>query len=86
MAATERQFDYPQVCKSSWGSSLLYQLSGEDHFATWTHRLADWYAATQRPDGSWHPIPNPTLGGTIELTLEFVMHLDTLIGALASRR
>jgi hypothetical protein len=32
MASTDRQFDYPQVCKSSWGSSLLYQLTGEERY------------------------------------------------------
>ena len=39
----------------------------------------------QEPDGWWHPLVEETLGDVIEITLEFVMHLDTLIGALVSR-
>lgn len=86
MAATERQFDYPQVCKSSWGSSLLYQLTGEGEYLRWTHRMGDWYVRMQEPDGSWRwwNREQDTLGLRIELTLEFVMHLDTLLGGLAS--
>lgn len=85
MRATEGQFNYPQVCKSSWGSSLLYQVTGEHQYEAWTYRMGDWYTARQHDDGRWQFDPAATLGSVIELTLEFVMHLDTLIGALASR-
>lgn len=85
MRATDGQFDFPQVCKSSWGSSLLYQITGEQRYAAWTYRMGDWYAATQQADGRWQFDPDATLGSVIELTLEFVMHVDTLIGALAAR-
>lgn len=84
MAATERQFEFPQVCKSSWGSSLLYQVTGEDPYLQWTYKMGDWYIDTQRADGHWD-FDRVTLGGQIELTLEYVMHLDTLISGLASR-
>ena len=87
MAATPHQFDYPQACKSSWGSSLLYQITGEEVYRRWTLSLGDWYVQRQEDDGSWRwwNGGRQTLGARIELTLEFVMHLDTLIGALASR-
>lgn len=85
MTSTERQFDYPQVCKSSWGSSLLYELTGEEKYEQWTYKMGDWYAATQQDDGHWGWDSYRTLGSQIELTLEFVMHVDTLIGCLASR-
>ncbi len=85
MGSTDGQFDYPQVCKSSWGSSLLYELTGEEQFEEWTYRMGDWYEATQQPDGHWAWSEHQTLGSQIELTLEFVMHVDTLIGGLASR-
>jgi hypothetical protein len=85
MAATDAQFKYPAVCKSSWGSSLLYQVTGEQQYLDWTLRLGDWYVATQEADGYWHPLREQTEADRIEVTLEFVMHLDTLIGALASR-
>lgn len=85
MSATERQFAYAQVCKSSWGSSLLYQITGEDEYLRWTYRMGDWFVQTQQPDGRWAWDRYKTLGSQIELTLEFVMHLDTLIGGLAAR-
>lgn len=85
MAATEAQFSYAQVCKSGWGSSLLYQIAGEESFRDWTYRMGDWFAREQRPEGHWEWPRYRTLGQKIELTLEFVMHLDTLIGGLASR-
>jgi hypothetical protein len=85
MAATNRQFDVAQVCKSSWGSSLLYQVTGEVQYLDWTHRLGQWYVATQRVEGNWTWDGYETLGSQIELTLEFVMHIDTLIAAVTSR-
>ena len=85
MTATDAQFRYPAVCKSSWGSSLLWQVTGEEPYRDWTLRMGDWYVGTQEPEGCWHPLVQQTPGDVIEITLEFVMHLDTLIGALASR-
>jgi hypothetical protein len=85
MTATDAQFDYPAVCKSSWGASLLWQVTGEEVYRDWTLRMGDWYLERQEPAGWWHPLVEETLGDVIEVTLEFVMHLDTLIGALASR-
>ena len=85
MAATEAQFKYPAVCKSSWGSSLLWMITGDEQYRDWTLRMGDWYVETQEPDGWWHPLVERTEADRIEVTLEFVMHLDTLIGALAAR-
>ena len=85
MESTRRQFDYAQVCKSGWGASLLYQTTGEVHYRDWALRVGDWFSDTQRPDGSWAWDSNPTRGQTIELTAEFVAHIDTIIGCLASR-
>jgi hypothetical protein len=85
MAATDAQFKYPAVCKSSWGSSLLWLITGDEQYRDWTLRLGDWYVDTQEPEGDWHPLVEKTEADRIEVTLEFVMHLDTLIGALAAR-
>lgn len=86
MAATHAQFKYAQACKSSWGGALLYQLTGEREYLDWSIRMAGWYMQTQRSDGCWHWEGYLTLGSRIELTLEFVMHVDTLIGGLAARK
>ena len=47
--------------------------------------MGDWYVRTQQPEGHWYWPRYKTLGSHIEVTLEFVMHLDTLIAGLASR-
>jgi hypothetical protein len=85
IAATEHQFDWSHVCKSSWGSSLLYQLTGEDQYLQWTYKMGDWYVERQNAEGYWHWDYYTTLGSHIELALEFVMHIDILIGGLAAR-
>ncbi|MEI2777209.1 MAG: hypothetical protein V9G19_14800 [Tetrasphaera sp.] len=85
MAATPRPAQVPGFCKSSWGSSLLYELTGEDVHRDWTMAMGDWYVATASPAGFWHPWLERTDSDRIWITLEYVMHLDTLIAALASR-
>ena len=83
--STPRQFDFPQVCKSGWGAALLYQVTGEEPYAAWAVKLAHWFADTQTDDGSWVFDNDPTEGRTLEITAEFVAHVDTIIGCLASR-
>lgn len=85
MAATDAQFKYPSACKTSWGSSLLYQVTGETPYRDWTMRLGDWYVALQGEDGAWRPWVETHENDRVWITLEYVMHLDTLIAALASR-
>ena len=83
--STPRQFEFPQVCKSGWGASLLFQVTGDEQYAAWAVKLAHWFADTQADDGSWVFDSDPTEGRTLELTAEFVAHVDTIIGCLASR-
>jgi hypothetical protein len=85
MSATPRQFEFRQVVKSGWGSSLLYQITGEEQYLQWTYRMGDWLVAGQADDGRWRYEDSATRGAMIERTLERVMHLDTLIGALSWR-
>jgi hypothetical protein len=85
MAATDAQFKYPAVCKSSWGASLLYEITGESQYEEWAYRMGDWYAGMQQPTGQWGWDSWLSPGQQIELTLEFVMHIDTLISGLSSR-
>lgn len=83
--STPRQFEFPQVCKSGWGAGLLFQVTGKERYAAWAVKLAHWFADTQAADGSWVFDDDPTEGRTLELTAEFVAHVDTIIGCLASR-
>ncbi len=85
MNSTERQFEVSQVCKSGWGSALLYQATREERYRDWTCRVADYFVADQQPDGSWKdsgPYGHaPHVN--IMITAEFVMILDTMIGCLS---
>jgi hypothetical protein len=85
MGSAEAQFKYPSVCKSSWGAALLYQITGEPGYRDWLYRMAEWYVDGQEDDGWWHPWVENTSADVIEITLEFIMHLQVLLGALASR-
>lgn len=88
MESTPRQFESKQVCKSSWGSSLLWLISGEQEYLDWTIRLGDWFVAEQTADGYWfntpYHLPQPTLNDNIQITAEFVVHLDHIMGALGA--
>jgi hypothetical protein len=86
MAATPAQFKYGPVCKSGWGSSLLYEITGEPEYEAWTYRMGDWFVSEQAEAGYW-----PVKGGgadrgtIIHNALEFAMHMDTIIAGLTSR-
>lgn len=93
MAATPAQFKYGPVCKSGWGSSLLYEITGEQAYEEWTYRMGDWFVEHQDPAGFWPPIgtgggaeaSNAPLSTLIHNALEFTMHVDTIIAGLSSR-
>jgi hypothetical protein len=85
MATTERQFDYGPVCKSGWGSSLLYLVTGEPEYETWSYRMGDWFAARQHREGYWPAEEVREQGRIIHNAFEFVMHVDTIISGLSSR-
>ncbi|MCI4355219.1 MAG: hypothetical protein L3K06_07625, partial [Thermoplasmata archaeon] len=57
----------------------------ESQYEDYIYRMGDWYVGLQQPEGWWHALEETSQGDLIEITIEFVMHLDTLIGALASR-
>lgn len=86
MAGTPAQARYPSFCKSSWGSALLWQVTGEPVYRDWTLAMGDWYVALQDPDGGWHPWAERTEADRIWITLEYLMHVDTILASLAARR
>ena len=87
MESTEGQFAFAPVCKSGWGSSLLYQVTGDDQYRDWTVRMGDWFADTQSADGSWSDsFPyDGKASSQIHLIAEFVAHVDNIIAGLSSR-
>jgi hypothetical protein len=85
MQASDAQFKYPSVCKSSWGAALLYQITGETQYLHWLERMAQWYLTGQEADGYWHPWIENSTGDVLQITLEYIVHMQTIIGAVASR-
>jgi hypothetical protein len=82
------QFETKQVCKSAWGSGLLYLATGDEYYVPWIARMGEWFADVQDPDGGWSNTKaieaDPPLRHRLEITAEFVVHLDTVIGALGA--
>lgn len=88
MESCPEQFLTKQVCKSAWGSGLLYLATGDTSYLPWIVKMGDWFAAGQDPDGGWSNTnyieADPPLAHRLETTAEFVVHLDTVIGALGT--
>ncbi|MGD9710837.1 MAG: hypothetical protein AB7V46_02075 [Thermomicrobiales bacterium] len=84
----EEQFLTKQVCKSAWGSGLLYLATKDTTYLPWIEKMGLWFAAGQDSDGGWSNTPyieaSPPLKHRLETTAEFVVHLDTVIAALAA--
>jgi hypothetical protein len=88
MASTPLQFNTRQVCKSAWGAGLLTLTTHSDDYRDWLVTMVNWFSDLQQPDGNWTNTPsldpNPSVSRIVEITAEFVVHLDTAISALAS--
>jgi hypothetical protein len=88
METTPGQFETRQVCKSAWGSSLIVLASGDATYTPWLLKMGNWFTGGQEADGHWNNTPyldpDPPLAHQIEATAEFVVHLDSLIGALGA--
>jgi rhamnogalacturonyl hydrolase YesR len=88
MGSTPRQFETKQVCKSGWGAAILYLITRDETYRDWLVRMGDWFVDEQEPAGNWNNTPylepNPTVGDQIGITAEFIVHMDSIIGALAT--
>lgn len=88
MDCCPEQFETKQVCKSAWGSGLLYLATGDETYVPWIARMGEWFADVQDPDGGWSNTKaieaDPPLRHRLEITAEFVVHLDTVIAALSA--
>ena len=84
------QFETRQVCKSAWGAGMLYLATGDASYVPWIARMGQWFADGQEPDGGWSNTKaiesDPPLRHRLEITAEFVVHLDTVIAALGAAR
>lgn len=90
MESCDEQFETKQVCKSAWGSGLLYLATQDASYLPWISRMGAWFADGQELDGGWSNTKaleaEPPLRHRLEITAEFVVHLDTVIAALGAAR
>lgn len=88
MESTAQQFETRQVCKSAWGATQLAFATGEERYFRWLERMGEWFVSIQEPDGHWanspYIDPDPPLEARIEVTAEFVIHMDAVVSALAA--
>lgn len=83
------QFDHranAQICKFGWGAAALVDATGSGEHLRHVLRMADWFEASQHPDGSWAPspflVPRPDAADCMPKTAEHVLHVVTLASAL----
>ena len=89
MQSTPRASLRPNRCaRARGGTSLLWLATGEQQYLDWTVRMGDWFVAGQTADGHWfntpYHVPNPTLDANLQITAEFVVHLDHIMAALGT--
>ncbi len=69
---------------------LLYLATGDESYVPWIARMGEWFADGQEADGGWSNTKaleaDPPLRHRLEITAEFVVHLDTVIAALGAAR
>ncbi len=78
-------FSAPQVCKVGWGAALLYQITKNRQYYDLAMKVAEYFVDHQYPEGYWMNIaPCRTIMDVIEITSEFVVHLDTILNAIST--
>ena len=89
---TEEQFDFSesmQICKFGWGVTHMAEVDPEGGHLPNVVRMAEWFIASQFDDGRWRNspflTPEPTIGGDMEITAEFVLHASTILNMLAGQ-
>jgi hypothetical protein len=90
LAGTQAQFDdlaSVQACKFGWGAALMQIADPARDYTDTLIRMADWFIARQRPDGSWGPSTflsaEPGQTELMTKTAEHAMEVTALLAALA---
>ncbi len=82
----DEMYETAQVGKVGWGAALLYSATGEDRYRSLAERVGEAMIAQQTDSGGWD-----NTGGYVndairaEVTSEFIVLVDEMIGALATR-
>lgn len=91
LQGTQAQFDdiaSVQACKFAWGAALMQIADPQRDYADSLERMADWFIARQRDDGSWGPSTfvsaEPSWVELMTKTAEHAMELTAVLAALAT--
>lgn len=80
----DEMYETAQVGKVGWGAALVYQATGQDRYRELAERVGRALVAQQQQGGGWD-----NTGGYVDeairtqVTAEFIVLLDEMIGALA---
>ena len=90
LKGTQEQFDdiaSVQACKFAWGSALMQIADPAVDYSDWMVKMADWFIARQRPDGSWGPSTfvssEPSVTELMTKTAEHAMEVTAVLAALS---
>ena len=79
-------YETAQVGKVGWGAALVYQTTGDDQMKRLAEHVGEAMLAQQTESGGWD-----NTGGYVneairtEVTAEFIVLLDEMIGGLSAR-
>jgi hypothetical protein len=88
LRCSEDQFTKPQVGKVGWGAAVLYQITKNSTYLNLARKVAQYLVDYQYPEGYWwltSPMTTTNeneLHHVIEVTAEFVLHLDSILTAI----
>ncbi len=81
----EHLYSAPQCCKVGWGAALLYQITKETRYYDLAMNVAEYLLDHQHPEGYWLNVePHTAYKNVVEITEEFVVHLDTILSAIVT--
>ena len=86
LSCSEDMYHRPQVGKVGWGAALYYTATKDTRFRELALKVAEYLVDAQEPEGYWLNIkPYREYHQVIEVTSEFIVHLNTILGAISTR-
>jgi hypothetical protein len=80
----DEMYETAQVGKVGWGAALTYQVSGDKRYLDLAARVGTALIAQQTPEGAWDNTGGYTTDAVrTEVTCEFIVLLDEMIGGIA---
>ena len=81
----DEMYETAQVGKVGWGAALTYRVSGDKRYLDLATRVGEALIKQQTPEGAWDNTGGYTTDAVrTEVTCEFIVLLDEMIGAIAA--